>query len=338
VNRSQPENMLPVSQQTLNLLLLLVSSVAAVALPDAVSADLKPETLAAFSCYVNATEARIANQQSSPETLLYIDGHSGAHRRDVQEVLKGGQVFIEQLETKDASGHAIHVPAGLIHHWIGDVFIPGVSIRLVLDLLQDYNHHQDIYQANVIRSRLISREGNHFHIAQRYRERKVVTVVLNTEHEVDYTQMDATHWFSRSVSTRIAQVQNAGSPDESEKPVGDDSGFLWRINSYWRFLEQDGGVYVECESISLTRDIPTGLGWLIRPYVTSIPKDSLERTLGATRSAVLRRSTSTGHGALPVRSVRAGCGSSPRFSGKVVAEQLSPNFPKHRDVLQFPYC
>ena len=98
--------------------------------------------------------------------------------------------------------------------------------------------------------------------------------------------MDSRRWYSRSYSTRIAEVANADTPNEHEKPLGHDGGFLWRINSYWKFEEKDGGVYIECESISLTRDIPTGLGWLIKPFITSIPKESLEMTMGSTRAAL----------------------------------------------------
>jgi len=43
---------------------------------------------------------------------------------------------------------------------------------------------------------------------------------------------------------------------------------------------------VQCEAVSLTRDIPTGLGWLLRPLVTKIPKESLNRALGRTREVV----------------------------------------------------
>ena len=138
-----------------------------------------------------------------------------------------------------------------------------------------------------MRSRLISREGNDFKIYYRLRKRKVITVTLNTYHDVHYFPIDSTRWYSRSYSTRIAEVADADTPNEHEKPVGQDGGFLWRINSYWKFEEKDGGVYVECESISLTRDIPTGLGWLITPFVTSIPKESLEMTMGSTRAALV---------------------------------------------------
>ena len=117
----------------------------------------------------------------------------------------------------------------------------------------------------------------------------MITTVLYTEHEVHYQMMDATHAWSRSHTTRIQEVDNPGKPDEHLEPEGHGNGFLWRMNTYWRFEEKDGGVYVESESISLTRDIPEGLGWMIGPFVSSIPRESLTFTLVTTRSAVMER-------------------------------------------------
>ena len=133
---------------------------------------------------------------------------------------------------------------------------------------------------------MLSRQGNDFKIYYRLRKKKIITVTLNTNHDVYYFPVDSRRWYSRSYSTRIAEVANADTPNEHEKPLGHDGGFLWRINSYWKFEEKDGGVYIECESFSLTRDIPAGLGWLIKPFITSIPKESLEMTMGSTRAAL----------------------------------------------------
>lgn len=257
--------------------------------PAALSADLKNSTLEGFSSYVQATEARVTKELTRPGAFLYIDGLPESRREQARAALKRGDVFITRLKTLDASGREIPVTDALIHNWLGVVFIPGAALRQVLDLVQDYNHHQDYYKPEVVRSRLINRNGDDFKIFLRFREKKVITVTLNTEHDVHYTSADATHCYSRSYSTRIAEVENAGRADEREKPVGHDGGFLWRINTYWRFEERDGGVYVECESVSLTRDIPTGLGWLIGPFVTGIPKESLQHTLGSTRSALLAK-------------------------------------------------
>jgi hypothetical protein len=254
--------------------------------PAVMSAELRPRTVEAFDRYVQLTEARINGEVSQTEKFLYVDGLPPARCSQVLAALKRGEIFMERLETLDASGHKIEAPEAIIHHWLGAVFVPGANLRETLALVQDYNRHQDIYKPEVVRSRLLTHQGNDFTIYYRLRKKKVITVTLNTNHDVRYFPLDSTRWYSRSYSTRIAEVANADTPNEREKPIGHDGGFLWRINSYWKFQEKDGGVFIECESISLTRDIPTGLGWLIKPFVTSIPKESLKMTMGSTRSAL----------------------------------------------------
>src|SRR5205814_7167302 len=96
----------------------------------------------------------------------------------------------------------------------------------------------------VMASQLIIHNGNHFKIELRLLKKKVITVVLDTYYDVHYAPVDSTHWYSRSYSTRIQEVENAGKPDESLKPPGKDHGFLWKLYSYWRFVERDGGVYM----------------------------------------------------------------------------------------------
>jgi hypothetical protein len=249
------------------------------------SADLEPQTLEAFNRYIHITEARIDKEVTRPGAFLYIEGLPEPKRSQALASTRN-DIYMERLGTQDANGSTIEPPDGLIHHWIGAVFIPGATLHQVLDLVQNYDHHQDIYKPEVVRSKLIRHDGNNYQIFYRLRKKKVITVTLNTNHDVVYYPMDATHCRSRSVATRIAEVADADQPGEHEKPIGKDSGFLWRMNSYWRFEEKDRGVYVEVESISLTRDIPTGLGWMIRPFVTSIPRESLVMTLGSTRSGV----------------------------------------------------
>jgi len=247
---------------------------------------LKPETVQAFNRYVQLTEARIHGEVSAPEKFLYVEGYPPERRSRALAALQRGEVLMERLQTTDPSGQTIVAPGGLIHHWLGAVFVSGATLQQTLTLMEDYDHHQDIYKPEVVRSRLLSRQDNDFKIFYRLRKKKVITVTLNTYHDIHYFPADSKHWYSRSYSTRIAEVADADTPNEREKPVGQDGGFLWRINSYWKFEEKDGGVYIECESISLTRDIPTGLGWLIKPFVTGIPRDSLQMTMGSTRAAL----------------------------------------------------
>jgi hypothetical protein len=261
---------------------------------DVMTVDLQPKTLDAFNYYVRMTDARIDKEVTRPGAFLYLEGLPEPQRSQIRASLQKGEIYMARLETHDPSGSTLEAPDGLIHHWIGAVFIPGAKLRQVLDLVQDYNRHQEIYQPEVVRSRLVRRDGNDFQIYYRLKKKKVITVTLNTNHDVRYFPIDATHCRSRSATTRIAEVGDADGPGEYEKPIGHDGGFLWRMNSDWRFEEQDGGVYVEAESVSLTRDIPSGFGWVVKPFVTSIPRESLLMTLGSTRSAVESRAHSSG--------------------------------------------
>ncbi len=268
---------------------LAIAVVAVLAPSDVVSVELRPGTAAAFDRYVQATQARIDGELKRPGAFLFFEGLPASRRKEVEESLRQGGVYIERLTTLDAAGGPIEIPDGLAHHWIGAVFVPGATVSEAIALAEDYDHHQDYYQPEVVRSKLIRRDGNDFKIYYRLRKHKVITVTLDTTHDVQYFPVDDAHWHSRSVSLRIAEVENAGKPDEREKPVGEDGGFLWRLDSWWRYEGKDGGVYIESEAVSLTRDIPAGLGWLIRPFVTSIPRESLEMTLENTRSALQER-------------------------------------------------
>jgi hypothetical protein len=269
------------------LMVLLVSLCLLCAIPGRnVATQLKPETRAAFARYVQLTDKRNGEELKNAQLFLWIDTLPEDERKQAYDLLASGGVDIAPLETLD-TGKKIPCPGGMIHHWIGTVFIPGATLDSVLRVLQDYNHHEKYYRPDVERSRIEARDGDHFRVFLRFRRKKIVTVVLDTLHDIQYYRDAPDRAHSRSSAVRIAQVDNAGEPDEREKPPGDDDGFLWGMETWWRMQEKNGGVYVQSEVVSLTRDIPTGLGWLIGPFVTSIPRESLTFTLLATRRAVL---------------------------------------------------
>ncbi|HTV57302.1 MAG TPA: hypothetical protein VMJ93_00355 [Verrucomicrobiae bacterium] len=271
---------------------LAVALAAALALsmaaPPALAANLRPSTAAAFDRYAALTQQRFQEQLASGGPFLWIDTLPAARRDAAYASLRAGNVVIEKMETLD-NGKPIPVPGGLIHHWIGTVFIPGATLSETLTLEKDYNHHQTYFQPDVIRSKILRQDGDDYVVLLRFKKQKIVTVILDTEHVVHYQPIDATRAASWSHTTRIQQVENAGAAEERMDPPGQDDGFLWRMNTYWKFEQKDGGTYVESQSVSLTRDIPMGLGWMIGPFVESIPRESLTFTLSATRSAVLSR-------------------------------------------------
>jgi len=256
-------------------LLALVYAQPAVAL----ESELKPATAAAFDEYARQLEARHQTDLAAGAPFLWVDTLAEGARKLDLEKLSRGEVVMHQVARPDC-------PDGIIHHWTGTIFIPHVTLPQLLKLLQDYDRHSTYYAPEVTASKLQARDGDTFQIFLRFRRKKVITVVLNTQHTVQYTTLSPTRAMSRSVSTRIAQTEDADKPDGPEKPVGNDGGYLWRINAYWRFEQKDGGVYVQCESISLSRTIPAVVRWFVQPIVDGITRESLAFTLTATRRAL----------------------------------------------------
>jgi hypothetical protein len=244
------------------------------------AAELQPKTIAAFERYVRVTEAQMV-----PDPFLRIDALGPNERQNAYAALRRGELYIERLSTREG-GKSIDVPDGLIHHWLGASFVPGASLEQALALLQDYDRHAEIYRPAIARSKLLSRDGDVFRVYLRFYMKKVITVVINTENEARFTRLGPDRAQSRIYSLRVAEVADPGTAQERERPEGKDGGYLWRLYTYWRFLERDGGTYVQCEAVSLTRGIPPVLGWIIRPFVTSIPRESLIFTLETTRKTL----------------------------------------------------
>jgi hypothetical protein len=249
------------------------------------ASELRAKTIDAFDRYLRLTDARNEDELKRASNLLWIDTLPESQHRDAYAALQRGEVKMKKLETRD-DGVAIKCPDALIHHWVGVIFIPGAQVDDVLRILEDYDQHAAYFAPDVEHSKTLSRDGDHFRVFLRFRRHKVITAVLNTEHDVHYFRDAPDRAHSRSSAVRIAEIENAGKPEEREKTPGQDSGYLWRMETWWRIEERDGGVYVQSEVASLTRDIPTGLGWLIGPFVNGIPKETLTFTLEATRKAV----------------------------------------------------
>jgi hypothetical protein len=256
------------------------------------SADLKPASSAAFDKYVAVVERRIAVEVARRETFLWVDTLPPAPRTEVVNKLRRGEVVTERL----GIGDKIDVPDGMVHHWVGTIFIRGAELADAVTLLQDYDRHASIFSPNVVRSKTLehvhldgtTREssGDRFRVFLRFYMKKVIAATLNTEHEAFFVTVGPDRVYSTIHSTRVAEVEDAGTPNERELPPGRGHGFMWRLNTYWRFLERDGGTYIQCESLTLSRDVPFGLGWIIKPFVTEIPMESLTFTLQRTRAAL----------------------------------------------------
>ena len=253
--------------------------------PGAAAAELKPETLEAFNRYSAARDAEFdAEVQHDP--FLWVDAQPEAKKQEFYRQLRNQGVVIERLDLQ-AAGKKYEVPGALVHRWVGIVFVPGVNVGDVVRLVEDYDHHSKYFAPEVVRSKLISRDDGHFLTYLRFHKKHILSVTVDTWHEAWYRTISPTREASRSRITRSQEVENEGQPDEKLLPEGDDRGFLWRMNTYWKYEEKDGGTYVQCESVTLTRDIPFLLKPVIEPFVSSVPRESLVGVLTHTRTAAL---------------------------------------------------
>jgi len=187
-----------------------------------------------------------------------------------------------QIEIVPANGRGpVDAEDGLIHDWVAAAIVSGVTVDKALALLQNYAAYKYIYSPDVSDSRLLRRDGDLWHVYLRMVKKNVVTVILNGEFDVHYRSLGNNRWHVMSRSTRIAELDG-----DRELMPGGGHGFLWRLNAYWLIEPRPEGVYLECHSISLSRNIPFVLSLAVKPFVTSVPRESLQDTMDATIRAL----------------------------------------------------
>lgn len=245
-----------------------------------IAAELKAETVTAFDKFIASAEARL-EPRFSGRSFLWSD-----EIPSVREQLRNGLAVAQPVQ---GSG-IVQLKGGLVQDWKGAIFIPRATLPDVLAVVQDFNHHPDTYKGDVTVARILSRQGDDFLVFMRVVKSKfMLTDVLNTEQSVQFVHVDGKRAYSRAYSKRINEVVSAGRPDEHELPVGQDRGYLWRMYGYWFFEERDGGVYIGCESVTLTREVPFGMGAVLGPIVNDLPGEALKKSLEQTRQAVISR-------------------------------------------------
>ena len=243
------------------------------------AARLESVSLAGWAAYVQATERRLTRELADGRRFLGVDFDSDAASE--RAAVLGGQVLVRRLEVSGADGQSIDVPSARVHHWRGVIFVPGVTLA---DLLAELRSNAPpAGQDDVLASRVLERGPDRMKVYLKLQRRKIVTVVYDTEHVVTFNTYGPARASTVSVATKIAELENPGTPEERERPQGDDRGFLWKLNAYWRYEQVAGGVIAECESISLSRDAPALVRYVAEPLIESTARESMERTLTSFR-------------------------------------------------------
>ncbi len=256
----------------------------------AAAAELKHDTIQAFDQYVKVTEEERAAKMRKSGAFLWIDSQDDALRQQLHEKLARGEVVTKRLETRD-DNRPIRVPHGLVHHWVGTIFIPNATLPQTIALMENYPAYPQLFSFGVQQSKVLSQEKNHSQVQLRMFREARSPVFFNVDLDDRYFRVDADHAHLRSRSTRIAELADVGKPTEHELPVGDDRGLLWRLNLDWSCQEENGGVFLQIELIALTRGVPAIIAWLANPYVQRIPQEYLEKVLQAMRAGIAAQTT-----------------------------------------------
>jgi hypothetical protein len=242
--------------------------------------ELQEQTLAEWNDYVHSACMRT---EERAEESLFLRVSQQPERR---ERARAGEIIV----WREGDGRRTKVPHGLIHDWVGVVFIPGAKIADVFGVARDYDHYSEIYKPAVMEARGRGSDGDDDNYSMLLVQKVLfVTAAVQGEYQTQYTQIDAKHWYSISQSTRLQAVEGFGQADMRVLPADRGPGYVWRLFSFTRFEESDGGVYVEVEAMALSRDVPAVLRWLVDPVVDHMPRDSVRETLEKTRNAVLER-------------------------------------------------
>ena len=260
--------------------LLGVSMLAAVPISGNAT-ELQTETLKAWDEYIRSADLRMQSRPDGPTSFLWTD--EAADRR--QRIGRG------EIQVEPVLRHGTKkVPNGLIHDWIGGVFIPGATIENLSAVIHDYNRYKDIYRPVVVDSKRLSCTATEQRFSMLL-QRKVlfVTAAIEGEFRAREVRLDSQHGYYVADAIQLQEVENYGRPGERLLPPGTGHGYMWRLHSIARYEWRDGGVYFELEAIALTRDIPASLRWMVSSTVNHLSINGLMTTLQQTRDAVNMR-------------------------------------------------
>ncbi len=250
-------------------------------LPAMADVRISDQTRQAFDAYVRQVEPGMDSAASS--------GLAG-----VQDRARKGEIVAMPFSYRDTSkGASVPISEGLVNHWLGVMFVPGATVEQVRAVLQDYPNYSKIYAPEVAESRIVKGGGNDFDIFLRLHRHVRIKALLGYAFDVEFNSNYHVKYAKagelltvRSLSTRIAEVKDAKKSHTEEKEPGYDNGYLWALRSYWRVIPAQGGVFVECEAVSLSRSVPGFVEKMVTYFTTNFPEESMRATLKATRDSV----------------------------------------------------
>jgi len=256
----------------------LITAVLAV---QAIGANLKPETIAAWNAYI----------ESANESLQMRVNRGGSFLWTLEDVRRAASIRNGEIVIAPARGQTpTRVPGGLIHHWIGALLLRGANIDDVLAVTRDYDRYSEFFRPSVIQSSLIARDGCYDTFSVLVLNKALfMRSALEADYDSENIRVDERRFYSITKSTRVQEIEGYGKPGEHRRPEGQGDGYVWKLCTIARLQELDDGVYYEIEAIELSRDIPAALRFIVDPIVRHVSRKALLASLGQTRKAVSDR-------------------------------------------------
>lgn len=243
------------------------------------AAEPKQNTLQAWDEYIRIVNLHIAKSAAGNGQFLLTDESQDMARR-----VQRNEVVVTNRNPED-------VPQGLIHDWVGAVFVPNVTLDRALSVVESYDRYDEFYKPLFSKCKVLARDGDQVKLNVVATQRAFsVTAAVETEDQVQVVRLSPTKAYITSNAVRVQEIANYGQPTEHVFPENRRPGYVWREVTVQRLEARDGGVYVEWEMIVLSRGIPTAFRWLIEPLTDELPRKMMLDLLDETRTAVKQES------------------------------------------------
>jgi hypothetical protein len=242
------------------------------------AANLKPETVAAWETYVQSASASLQDRTRGADSFLWSDQNP-----DRVSKLQNGEILVAPAGGQNPR----KIPGGMIHHWIGAAFLPSAKLDGVVEITRAYDRYKEFYQPSVLESKSIASNGDEDRFSMVLMNRALfLKSAIDAEYRATNVRLDRGRFYSLSTTTRVQEIEDFGQPGVHRVPEGQGGGYIWKVFNITRMEQRDGGVYVELETIVLSRQIPGAVRLVVDPVVRRVARSSMLTSMQQTRDVV----------------------------------------------------
>ena len=227
---------------------------------NASAAHYSSATLAAWDQQVLKARRQLERETQDPNAFLIADKSAPA------------------IDSTEPSGHPI--PEGLIHHWFGTALIPHANAAALLAVLQNYEAYPQLFPPALMEALLMDHDGGVYTYRLKFIQKALgYRSGLLGNFQSRYVALDAGTGYVVTDALKFTELQNPGKPNERELSLAESKGFMERSLSIMRYRQTNEGVIVRIESITLSRDVPGSIRWLVNPFIRRFARQTMSSTL-----------------------------------------------------------